>query len=541
MPDAAGRSQDILGGIPLPNCPFNTTAIVVPIPPVPVYAHPFILHFPVVSVSFIAAGLSCATLVVFILTRLNSLSVLNRRISHASIKNWLWAWVFALFAISYLGDGTRYALNLPAAKSVDSRSFSDAEADDLQGAIVHRKVVNDWIVLSVACSRVLAVSMLALALHHHRTYASAGMSKELPVSFLPTRLYGSFSNRLPQRLGSSSSPGYQQVYENARRPSGMPRLSSSPAARSPATDASIIEEANEREPVSIMGWVGQELSKLMASTIFWIFLVALLKLLSLYLLVNPPQFLCRHNCPPPSWIPPVLLQPLDYTPPDSLELVFVTAHVLQCLPALWLGLLIAFPRRAAAAEDAERAPLIGGAVATPAAGTAAAAAASPRNPPRPAPAGMLSPPPPPPSSSLSRISPGPTAQSRLVLVVALLAVQLAVIDPSLLARAVGLFVKINDSAEICAVPPWWWIDIVESVSLPLAHGWASLVDLLVWVGFAGALLLYHFVKQEYKRNSEVCAAPIPGFVNPKLCFSIYLQEWILLTVSQVQDTFFSTR
>jgi hypothetical protein len=49
-----------------------------------------------------------------------------------------------------------------------------------------------------------------------------------------------------------------------------------------------------------------------------------------------------------------------------------------------------------------------------------------------------------------------------------------------------------------------------------AHGWASYVDILQWIGALGLHGCFSFMKAEYLRNSEA---------------------WIALTVSQVQNEF----
>ncbi|KAI8905609.1 hypothetical protein EDD86DRAFT_249182 [Gorgonomyces haynaldii] len=65
--------------------------------------------------------------------------------------------------------------------------------------------------------------------------------------------------------------------------------------------------------------------------------------------------------------------------------------------------------------------------------------------------------------------------------------------------------KLSLQGNLCAVPPWWWID-KDSVSFTgkkvyVAHGWASWLDILQWLGLLGYICIFSAVKREFKRKA----------------------------------------
>ncbi|KAL2920048.1 hypothetical protein HK105_200114 [Polyrhizophydium stewartii] len=176
--------------------------------------------------------------------------------------------------------------------------------------------------------------------------------------------------------------------------------------------------------------------------------------------------------------------------------------------------------------------------------------------------------PPPPSLSPSsaaraarwrRRKHGPTLSTKLLFLFGVLLTCLWWAEPSLVNRAVEARIRaamdpaIDFEHYACVVPPWWWIDgPASNASLAIspatasdihsaagihaaaaaaaaaaasaadprvaisAHGWASWMELLEWLGILGIWLLFAAVRAEYKRNME---------------------EWVWITVSEVQNTF----
>ena len=84
----------------------------------------------------------------------------------------------------------------------------------------------------------------------------------------------------------------------------------------------------------------------------------------------------------------------------------------------------------------------------------------------------------------------------------------------------SIWSRLFSNSSSCVVPPWWWhpkslsFDLVPQLSI--LNGWASMMDLAQWTGGLGIYWIFLFMRLEYQRCAD---------------------EWVFLTVSEVQSTF----
>lgn len=115
---------DIIGGVPLPNCPYTTSSI----PPIDSngsskswtssYSHDHDsprLNNPAISITFYLFTLVFLVFSLLTLKRYNQVKIFNRTINHPSVSNIEYFWFFLLLSISCLVDAIR--LNLPLQKT----------------------------------------------------------------------------------------------------------------------------------------------------------------------------------------------------------------------------------------------------------------------------------------------------------------------------------------------------------------------------------------------------------------------------------------
>jgi hypothetical protein len=96
---------------------------------------------------------------------------------------------------------------------------------------------------------------------------------------------------------------------------------------------------------------------------------------------------------------------------------------------------------------------------------------------------------------------GPSPISKSLLVVGAVFSLVYWFEPTLLFRALDFWYSHPQGIHLCIVPPYWWLEIGQG--LGLAHGWASFMDILQWLGGFGLLSIFIFMKNEYNRNIEV--------------------------------------
>jgi hypothetical protein len=109
------------------------------------------------------------------------------------------------------------------------------------------------------------------------------------------------------------------------------------------------------------------------------------------------------------------------------------------------------------------------------------------------------------NSRSSRIY-GPSATCKFVLLVSTCTTLIFWLEPSLVHRLLEFTTGQASSESRCIIFPYWWVDKQYSFGQPKvlpAHGWASTMDLIQWIGGMGVYGYFYFMKQEFTRNMEV--------------------------------------
>lgn len=88
---------DILGGLPLPNCPYPSSSLPPPEPGTKYRVDA--LHNPTVSFTFLTIGLTCLVFGIVAAAKYDSARVFNRRIRDKSVRNGWWATFFIVIGV----------------------------------------------------------------------------------------------------------------------------------------------------------------------------------------------------------------------------------------------------------------------------------------------------------------------------------------------------------------------------------------------------------------------------------------------------------
>lgn len=484
---------DILGGEALLSCPSNSSVIRIPTN-IHLSDH-VIIYSPAVVFSFLTFAVLSAAMCIFTIIHYNQLIVLNRRVTHRSLNNEIWAWFFGSIGLSCFLEAFRYGLNLSRAMGPPFKLFYSS---------VHPKVINDWMLLTASLARALAILFLGIGLieqKRHRSGMGDGTGAEQSYhhsqGFLDRMTATSGENAAIERVSSRTS--HAGSTESVIGTEGESRP--------------LLGDVFERETQVTQSF---DWRVLLSSYQFWILGGFVLRLFSLYILINPPHSCSDSECIHWTWIPAVLLTPLNYSPSWALRLMHTLMQSIQSLLTVWISYDIATSRISQSEATDSSVEGSGGSHREIDQETGVRL----------------------PSQSLIEYQKpdafGPTTSTRILLVVSVILCQLHLIEPSVLSRE---FYHIASLAGVsapqmvswaCVVPPWWWVDTdrpflsgarFASWDLtPVGHGWASWVDLLCWIGFAGVVGLYRFVKAEYCRNAE---------------------NWIIATISRARSIFFA--
>jgi hypothetical protein len=105
-----------------------------------------------------------------------------------------------------------------------------------------------------------------------------------------------------------------------------------------------------------------------------------------------------------------------------------------------------------------------------------------------------------------------------------------------------VIIRLKGDGDMCIVPPYWNLKTIHGISNPrslhsilnsinstiphqtysfsptdtVKHGWASVVDVYVFVGFLGSICWFWVLKREFKRCKD---------------------EWVRMVVREIQDRF----
>jgi hypothetical protein len=96
---------------------------------------------------------------------------------------------------------------------------------------------------------------------------------------------------------------------------------------------------------------------------------------------------------------------------------------------------------------------------------------------------------------------GPKILTKLLFLLGTLMLLPVILEPSVFVRfAHYMGVPIKDS---CIVPPWWWITKASDIDDVIPHGWASWMDIFMWMCMLGYTFIFSAVQIEYRRNKDV--------------------------------------
>ncbi|TPX65977.1 hypothetical protein SpCBS45565_g04795 [Spizellomyces sp. 'palustris'] len=516
------RRHDILGGLPLPNCPYLSSSLP-PTEPGSNYGTPA-LHSPTVSLTFLTIGVTCITFGIIAAAKYDSARVFNRTIRDRSVRNGWWAAYFLVLGVSFVIDFIRYALDLPHMSRKPDRGSG-------KEATVEPQVIDAWLLFISAVLRSFSVFSFTLALNYQRKNRSSSITQDR--SEHPTSSRNPAAGNHPSSSASSSRPASFPAYgavssqslSPTRSPSGSRPGSFISRDRSPNANAAKARRARDSsnenirdeeeallegyetpdgfdddEPTSRSARCGSGsrccglagcLRRVFASWGFLALILWLMNLLSIYLATNPPSMPPGHTLPNeiPVSFPPPLVDPGPHTYSPTFFRFSVAMDVIQHIPVLILAtMIIAGPY-----EHEEGFVGLG--------------------------------------RRTNRRRQGPAGSSKFLLFLGLLLGSVWLVKPSVLSRGVDALIRNTDSrsnlsyhGRMCVVPPWWWLEAHEDptymdgtngetappilgTALPKPpgelHGWASWVDLLQWTGYTGLWLIFGFVRKEYKRNKEV--------------------------------------
>ncbi|KAJ3145727.1 hypothetical protein HDU86_000821 [Geranomyces michiganensis] len=459
--------HDVLGGTPLPSCPYSSSTV------------SFLqLASPNVALPHLLAGTLCVAFAVAVKTRYDGARVFNRTVADSSVRNGRWAAYFAVVGLSFLIDFARYALDLPhrlvntptPAPPPDpphaAETLPVSPGSTRKETTVEPHVIDAWLLLTSAVLRSLSVFLLALALNHQLLYRSNAILRDRPTRADATRRH-----RADSTASSTSSH---------RRPSSYPQTYSTPSSTPVQARRRSYESDGQAGDVDHTASAPRRTSPARRTV------------------PDEEQGLLDAHRNPATIAPD--LGDDDDTDIDDRG---TACSLLQHLPPFILTMYILTERYKMASALPPITPVSSSRLSRT--GTS--------------------------SSSSSHHPDGPTFSTKLVALIAAMLALPAVLEPSVLARAVAaVAAKFSSGGDVtdewdvdrvCVVPPWWWVDVGSAdggggVVTTGLHGWASVVDLCMWSGVAAQAAWFAFVRREWRRNKE---------------------EWVWLTVTELQSIF----
>ncbi|KAI9014872.1 hypothetical protein BC832DRAFT_589355 [Gaertneriomyces semiglobifer] len=513
---------DIIGGVPLPACPYKDSELDG-------------FHNPTASLTFLLIGVTAITFAIIVAASYDSATVFNRRIRDKSLRNGWWAAHFLVIGISFVIDAIRYSLNLP---------FTISEGDHKLGSerrketTVAPEVIDAWLLLVSVGLRSFAVFTTTLALDHQRKYRSSAIRSNLcvdtsnagaqgggdesgstssgtnsPFTSLPASHPGSSPGASSTRdfedievqedygvetaVGGSSRSGHKRHRQRAVSFGG--ELDEEVPLLAAHDNQHIVRERPKWYKRAMPGedcWgLYETLRKIVCNWTSTALLLWIMNLIAIYLVTNPPVVTPETGLIPdiPLSFPPRLANPGPPVLSNAVLYWSVVMNLIQHIPILIIAAFIIF-------GASEERPFVG-------------SHQSRRH--------------------AQRQQHGPSLTARTMLLFALLLGMVWWVEPSIMSRGIDSVIKsamasddsLSYEGRMCAVPPWWWLEIRDDDESPMSlvpkppmqlHGWASWVDLFQWAGYASLWLTFAFVRNEYKRNKE---------------------EWVWATVSELQNIF----
>jgi hypothetical protein len=156
---------DIIGGRPLPNCPYEGSFL----PPRNTSTTRY--HNPAVSSTYHLYFVMFLVLAFLTIYKYNNVKIFNRTITDPSITNKEYFFSYLCLALGFLIDAIRYSLNLPFEKAVEI-TFRQPGKDQW---VVGPYVMDAWLLITSGLLRSAGLLFLTLALNQQRIYRSSGI------------------------------------------------------------------------------------------------------------------------------------------------------------------------------------------------------------------------------------------------------------------------------------------------------------------------------------------------------------------------------
>ncbi|KAI8898766.1 hypothetical protein BC833DRAFT_620033 [Globomyces pollinis-pini] len=494
-------SSDILGGIPLPSCPYPRST--------------FLNQFnPSVSFTYASSSIVLFLFGIVTLVHYNKVRIFNRRIKHPSVRNTEYACFYLFLAISFMIDAVRYMHDLPHQQPTKNHPNNDKW-------IVGPNIMDAWLLLASWLFRSLSLMFLTLALNQQRMYRStvAATPAEHRNSslYLPPNNQPSISDHAPLlNHRPQSYPGTRPHLFPINRWSHDETSHSDALEETERFDPPSDEgtPTSDRLPASIFDASKYSEFLTTVNNIFcWEFCVILVWILKLLLtlfsidsyrlsdpVADPKSSLysLNGNLPTIDFMPN---QPTNniHLLQDTWSIFPLISSIIQIIPLLVLTFEI---------------------VTTPALPLETVVNTHSRR-------------------TRNRVY-GPSKTLKCLLLVSIVASLVYWLEISIVARILNVISPQPPSSATCIVPPWWWVERNNFTMVPIniqeyqkpvkiiTHGidsfmksntelgWASRMDGIQWIGSLSLIGIFFFMRQEYTRNQE---------------------DWIWVTVSEVQNTF----
>jgi hypothetical protein len=159
------RQADVLGGYPLPNCPYKDSAI----PPSESPRNQY--HNPAISTTYFVFVLCFLFYMAITLLKYSHVKIFNRSIYHPSIRNAEYSLMFLFLSLACAVDGIRYTLDFPHQLTNNSLGVMEDET-----YVVGPATMDSWLLLMSALLRSLALLFFSLALNQQIIHRSSPLA-----------------------------------------------------------------------------------------------------------------------------------------------------------------------------------------------------------------------------------------------------------------------------------------------------------------------------------------------------------------------------
>lgn len=189
---------DVIGGRPLPNCPFPSSSI----PPIQEGGDPEggrpVYHNPTTSTTLFLFALIFLIFAFLTVFKYSQVKIFNRIIKHPSVSNYYSVAFFTALSFACTLDGLRYALNFShktiqeeqgGCSSTKPNFLDDSPVEGEERFIVGPDVIDSWLLLASMISRSFSLLLLTLSLNHQKNHRSVTVP-EAPLSGISVLIPG---------------------------------------------------------------------------------------------------------------------------------------------------------------------------------------------------------------------------------------------------------------------------------------------------------------------------------------------------------------